>query len=200
MGSKNFSLLFLILVFSFFSCSDQAPKLATVYPQVIFDVEEDCFFFSIYGIFSSDEKRIDRMEIHHSVSKMIWECNDLEQIYSQDKKTKYVGYSAFFPPENGFPTGEYEIIFYDGLNRFEKYLFTMQRDLKKENYDSLKKTEKYIGIYNQENILLYAGKKEDKQSSVAKIKKNYPSAVYFRNMIKSKETNILYILEKQNIE
>ena len=105
-----------------------------------------------------------------------------------------------FVKENGGCSDYYEIIFYDGLNRFEKYLFTMQKELKKENYNNLKKTEKYIGIYDKDNILLYAGKKEDKQSSVSKIKKNYPKAVYFRNMIKSKETNILYILEKQNIE
>lgn len=200
MGSKNFSLLFLLLVFSLFSCSDQAPRLAVVFPQVIYDVEEEVFSFSVYGTFSSEENRIDRMEIRHLNSKMLWNCNNLEMIYSKDKKTKYVGYSAFYPPETGFPAGEYEIIFYDGLNRFEKYLFTMQKELKKENYNNLKKTEKYIGIYDQDNILLYAGKKEDKQSSVSKIKKNYPKAVYYRNMIKSKETSILYILEKQNIE
>ena len=45
MGSKNFSLLFLLLVFSLFSCSDQAPKLAVVFPQVIYDVEEEVFSF-----------------------------------------------------------------------------------------------------------------------------------------------------------
>ena len=200
MGTKNFSLFLLILIFSLFSCSDQEPKVAIVYPQVVYDTEKSSFSLSVYGNFISEGLRIDRMELLHSESQMIWKCYTPEVVYSDDKNLQYVGYSAFLPPESGFLTGDYEVTFYDGVNRCVNYNFMLNKKLEVENYSNLKNVEKYIAIYDDENVIIYAGKVEEKQSSNAKIAKNYPNAVFYRNIIKSRNTDILYLLEKQNVK
>ena len=200
MGSKNFSLFLLIIIFSLFSCSDQEPNVSIVYPQVVYDVESGSFALSIYGNFVSDALRIDRMELLHPASKMIWKCYTPEVVYSEDAKLQYVGYSAFLPPEGGFLTGDYEVSFYDGVNRCVNYNFMLNKKLDIENYSELKNVDKYIAIYDDENLIIYAGKVSDKQSSKAKIAKYYSNAVFYRNIIKSRNSDILYLLEKQNIK
>ncbi len=200
MGTKNFSLFLLILIFSLFSCSDQEPNVSIVYPQVVYDVEKSSFSLSIYGNFISEGLRIDRMELLHPASKMIWKCNTPEVVYSDDSNLQYVGFSAFLPPEGGFLTGDYEVTFYDGVNRCVNYNFMLNKKLEVENYSSIKNVDKYIAIYDEENVIIYAGKVEEEQSSNGKIAKNYPSAVFYRNIIKSRNTDILYLLEKQSIK
>jgi hypothetical protein len=76
----------------------------------------------------------------------------------------------------------------------------LNKKLEVENYSSIKNVDKYIAIYDEENVIIYAGKVEEEQSSNGKIAKNYPSAVFYRNIIKSRNTDILYLLEKQSIK
>lgn len=200
MGTKNFSLFLLILIFSLFSCSDQAPNVTVVYPQVVYDVEKTSFSLSVYGKFISEGLRIDRMELFHPESNMVWKCNTPEVVYSDTTQSQFVGYSAFLPSENGFLIGDYEVSFYDGVNRCANYNFMLNKKLEVENYLNLKNTEKYIAIYDAKGVIIYAGKVEEKQSSKAKIVKNYSNAIFYRNIIKSNDSGILYLLEKKNIK
>ena len=144
MGTKNFSLFLLILIFSLFSCSDQEPNISVIYPQVVYEVEKSCFSLSVYGNIISEAQRIDRIELYHPESQMIWKCNNPEVLYSEDGKFQFVGYSAFLSAEGGFLNGLYEVSFYDGVNRCVKNNFMLNKKLEVENYLELKNVEKYI--------------------------------------------------------
>ena len=198
MGSKNYTLLLLILVLSLFSCSDKKPVLSIVYPQMIYDVESEVLAMSIYGLFPSNSIRIEKIQVSHLESQIIWKCENPERIFSQDKKNEYVGYSAFLGIDNTFPSGAYEISFIDGTNQEIHHNFSL-RTLSIEDVSKITKKEDYIGIYDENDIMVFAGKKDSKFSTEKKIKEKYPKAKYYRNMIKSKQTNIIYILEKKDI-
>jgi len=198
MGSKSFAIVLLILIFSLFSCSDTAPEIMSLYPQVVYDVEEEELYLSTYASFISDPMRIDSMEISHVESHLLWYCDSLERILSTDKKSKYVGYSAFVPAENGFPAGKYEVTFYDGVKRTTKSTFTLKKITIKKDYEQISRKKEYIAIFDENNSILSVEKDENKITE-DKIASTFQDAIYYRKIIQSVDDNVLYLSKKQNV-
>lgn len=202
MDSKSFFKIFVTFFFLFlvFSCSENKPQIFNVFPRVVFDsfAQDEELKLSVFAQITSEPKRIKKITIVHQETGLIWETDQVTTLYSPDKAQQLIGYSAFMPSYiHGFPKGRYSFQVEDmtqnivssnfELKNATDYSFALQ---------SVEDTQKqYIAIYDENDIILYAGNIRDSVGTDSEIKKTYQNAKYYRNIQLKDE--LLILNEKQ---
>lgn len=199
MGSKSFILFLLLAIFSIFSCSNTEPGILGVYPQFIYDSESQEMFLSVFASFTSDISRIEKMELLHEDSKLLWKCNNLEQVHSQDNKYQYVGCSSFAPVDKIFPSGFYQVVFWDSVGKKISYNFTLKKITLPENAEKVPRKERYVAVYDVNDEMIFLGRENTAIDQINELKNKYPDGVYRRRIIKSKESNVMYFMTKESL-
>lgn len=199
MGSKSFILFLLLAIFSIFSCSNTEPGILGVYPQFIYDLESKEMYLSVFASFTSDISRIEKMELKHDDYKLLWKCNDLEFVHSQDNKYEYVGCSSFSTVEKIFPSGSYQVVFFDSTGKKVSYNFMLKDIMLPENAEKVPRKERYVAIYDVNEEIIFLGRENTSIDQINELKNKYPDGIYRRRIIKSKESNVMYFMTRDSL-
>ena len=195
MGSKNFFILLICFILSLFSCSNEAPKVIFVESQLYYDIETKTSGLSLFGSFPYDSTKITKIQLNHLESQVFWNIQNVENIRNK-KNAEYFGYSAFIAPEKGFEPGEYEIQFFDEANRSSKISFQLKSfDLIEdiEKIKQLNNKEVHVGVFDENHKMIALEEENIEPSLILSKNKN---AIYYRQIIKDLDNDIIYFLEK----
>lgn len=205
------SILLLCSFFLFFSCSEDVPQIAAVYPTLVFDYhsenEKPIKRLSVFVSINSDKERYAGLQIQSLTNDIVWNIDNPQIVVSNSNF--YLGSNNLRIPENKlFAAGEYRV-FYENMAGKKDSIDFIITPKEKENLEivdthsfSSIKTKKVLNdfsierriIYNAKDEIIYYGQIIPTVSNPTQITQKYPEATYFRRyfMTKGNKMGILY--------
>ncbi|MBQ0051003.1 MAG: hypothetical protein KBT11_02940 [Treponema sp.] len=182
----GFSLLSAVfaLVFSFllYSCADSEADVVFSAGTVIFDFADEETVantrLAVYVQTSSEVQRADYFTAENEDSGWIWTVHSPE-MFSVDSKQYAFASNLRSPQGESIPQGKYNVVYYDAAGKSDEMAFEVKynKDLlkvKSEKSPELvpNKTE-YLAIYDNQDELLFMGKRKNNWRDNAAILKDY---------------------------
>ncbi len=216
MHRKNSFLKILAASFSSFilfaSCQQTLPELIQSNYSVIFDYSEEKVEnpearLSIFMQSESDVRRYQHIKITSQETGYIWDFDEIAMIKNDDRQ--WAGNTNLKVPENQIiPKGLYEIVYYNADEENEKIQMHINYDSsiydktydEIEDYMTKKSAVKNIAIYDESEILLYYGERNDGLKTVRDIWNAYSNADTYQDIWCLPGNTEICIMKVQKVE
>jgi hypothetical protein len=208
---KNF-FLFFFLILLVFSCKQVSPEMRGVSTCVVFDYSDYQTLpqarLSIYVDSNSDVRRVDSIEINSLTTDLKWIIENEEIQLFNDSKKQWAGNSNLYMPyKNQFPNGQYELIFKNADEKFQKSKVNLKYD--SAFYEKLadeipsfmesKKGKKQIAIFDKENKMIYFGEQDEELKNNRAIWLKYKDAAFYKEIWTLSDNSVMCILPKKDV-
>ena len=204
----SLSLSFLLILIS--SCSQVTPEIIAPEYSVIFEYEDENSNpkarMSLFAESLSDVNRYDRIKVYCENGGYVWNFDEISK--HTNKKRSWAGNTNLVMPKNQiFPTGKYELIFYNADEKeavevmYVNYdasfykLTSIESEKLLENKNSVKK----IAIYDKNHQMIYFGEKTSSLDSPRGIWNHFSNAKYYQDIIITPGNYVICIMPEKEV-
>lgn len=208
---KKFSFLFLSVFLFFVSCSQNINEILSSLNTLILDYSDETqkpsMRLSVFVKTNGDVRHFKMLRLYSSQANYEWTVDNLVMV---DKNNEmYAGYTNFIVPQGELiPQGEYEASFISYNDEENTTNFFLQYDqslkdmssVEAENYFKNNGSEEYVLIYNEEDRVLFFGKKTEKQQTENDIWLNYKTSKSYYTIWLKPDNSIMCIMPEKTIK
>ncbi|MCQ2612472.1 MAG: hypothetical protein MJ183_02590 [Treponemataceae bacterium] len=188
---------------TFLGCENRDPKIQNIYARIIFDEQSPGAVpklrFSVFAKISSNAGSVMEMTVTSPSGNFLWQADQIAFYTDESKNSVYSGYSNFqFPDPYSIESGKYTVSISSINGSVEKSSFTwpvILPELPKLDSDH----NSYI-ICNQDDTILYAGKKLPEFASDSMLLTVYPDAAYYRPYSTNSGSGAVYLYSPHYLE
>jgi hypothetical protein len=162
---------------------------------------------SVFVKTNGDVRHFKMLRLYSSQANYEWTVDNLVMV---DKNNEmYAGYTNFIVPQGELiPQGEYEASFisYNDEENTTNFFLQYDKSLKDmspveaENYFKNNGSEEYVLIYNEEDRVLFFGKKTEKQQTENDIWLNYKTSKSYYTIWLKPDNSIMCIMPEKTIK
>lgn len=198
----------IVLLFSFFSCSDATPELILASGSMVFDYEDEESFprakMAVFVQMDSEVQRADRLELESRVAGYNWRIDSPKLFRNGDKKWAY--YTNILPPAHEMiPDGIYDFRYVDaaGEEALSSFMLSYPRELVETKAADVRSVlpaaTESIALYDKNNVLVFFGKARNNWTTNVAILRDFNNAIIKRRCLSADNNRIICLMPEESL-
>ena len=133
--------------------------------------------------------------------------NEEIQLFNDSKKQWAGNSNLYMPYKNQFPNGQYELIYKNADEKFQKSKVNLKYDSafyekfadEIPSFMESKKGKKQIAIFDKENKMIYFGEQDEELKNNRAIWLKYKDAAFYKEIWTLSDNSVMCILPKKDV-
>jgi len=198
----------ILLLFSFFSCSDATPELVLASGSMVFDYENEESLprtkMAVFVQMDSEVQRADRLELESRLTGYNWRIASPKLFRNGDRKWAY--YTNIQPPAHeNIPSGIYDFRYIDaaGEEALASFMLSYPKELVETKAPDVRSVlpsvTESVALYDKNNVLVFFGKARNNWSTNAAILRDFNNAIIKRRCLSADNNRIICLMPAESL-
>jgi len=198
----------ILLLFSFFSCSDATPELVLASGSMVFDYENEESLprtkMAVFVQMDSEVQRADRLELESRLTGYNWRIASPKLFRNGDRKWAY--YTNIQPPAHeNIPSGIYDFRYIDaaGEEALASFMLSYPKELVETKAPDVRSVlpsvTESVALYDKNNVLVFFGKTRNNWNTNAAILRDFNNAIIKRRCLSADNNRIICLMPAESL-